>query len=99
MSRYLTKLADQILVFVSPEHAQSIKWKDGIGEPGSITNELDEDSDNDDEDSDDNDEDSDDDEENMSSDDERVYDFSVEKTAEQEESVKMRVGFEARQHA
>jgi hypothetical protein len=69
-------LADQILVFVSPEHAKTIVWKNDIaarpdGDDGDFVE---------------------DDGQNESYD--RFFSFTVEKTAEQEESVLMRLGFE-----
>ncbi|EJD48573.1 hypothetical protein AURDEDRAFT_183459 [Auricularia subglabra TFB-10046 SS5] len=75
--RYLTKLTDQILVFVSPEHAQNIVWKDSVPQVMS--------------DAGDDDDDLDDDDDIFSSD--RVFDFSVEKKAEQDEGVQVRAGF------
>ncbi|KAH7105368.1 hypothetical protein BKA62DRAFT_689447 [Auriculariales sp. MPI-PUGE-AT-0066] len=76
--RYLTKLADQLLVFVSPEDAKSIIWQES-------TTTLDEWSidEGDQDDGDDN---------IFSSD--RIFDFSVEKTAEQDEDVRTRPGFQ-----
>lgn len=77
--RYLTKLTDQLLVFVSPEHANSITWKDApvAKDDGSSFGGAD-------------DEDTDDD--LFSSN--RIYEFAVEKTAEQNEDIQMRPGFE-----
>jgi len=79
--RYLTKLADQLLVFVSPEHANSIVWKTAPAvkdDASTFEGEDDEDMDDD----------------PFSSD--RIFDFAVEKTAEQDEDVLMRPGFEVR---
>ncbi|KAH7105371.1 hypothetical protein BKA62DRAFT_689459 [Auriculariales sp. MPI-PUGE-AT-0066] len=77
--RYLTKLADQLLVLISRNDAKSIDWKepptesdydyvDAIGEGDSDSDDI------------------------FSSD--RIFDFEVEKTAEEEEDVKIRSGFE-----
>jgi len=79
--RYLTKLTDQLLVFVSPEHAESFVWKNAPAvkdDTSMFEGEDDEDSDDD----------------PFSSD--CIFDFTVEKTAEQNEGVSMRPGFEVR---
>ena len=33
MSRYLTKLCDQLFCLLSAEHSQAIVWEDAVGEP------------------------------------------------------------------
>ena len=34
MSRYLTKICDQLVCLLSPEHSQAIVWADDVGDPG-----------------------------------------------------------------
>jgi hypothetical protein len=77
-------LTDQLLAFVSPEHAKAIVWKsDVVAQP-----------DEDDSESAGSNSDSDDSDDDESHD--RFFEFSVDKTAEQEEGVVMRRGFEVR---
>jgi len=80
--RYLTKLTDQLLVFVSQEHANSIIWSDTRIEADAATMTGDDDDDDEDDDHD----------TQFSSD--RIFAFSVKETAEHEEDVTMRPGFE-----
>jgi len=82
--RYLTKLTDQVFVFVSPEHAGSIVWKDSAVEAKDVAMFEDDDANGDDDDMHD---------DLFSSG--RFFSFSVEKTDEQEEDVKMKPGFKA----
>jgi len=77
--RYLTKLADQLLVFVSPEHTNLIARGNAPAAKvyaSTLGGEDDEDMDDD----------------PFSGD--SIFDFAVEKTADQDEGVRMRPGFE-----